>query len=90
MRKRDEEYDFMEEAFREQPAAGKRQPVAEGDEGSWLDDAFSDFAPARRKMSGKAKAAIAVAVVIALVLFVLLGIESMNALGAFFDVAASN
>ncbi len=90
MRKNDEEYDFMEEAFRERPAAPSRQPVAKGDESNWLDDAFSDQAPVRRKMSGKAKAAIAVAIVAVLVLLVLLGVESMNALGAFFDVAASN
>lgn len=44
----------------------------------------------RRKMSGKAKAAIIVAIIAALVLLVLLGVESMNALGAFLSVAATN
>lgn len=46
--------------------------------------------PVRRKMSGKAKAAIIVAIIAALVLLVLLGVESMNALGAFLSVAATN
>ena len=61
-----------------------------GDEGTWLDDAFSEQAPVRRKMSGKTKAAIIVAIIVALVLLVLLGVESMNALGAFLSVAATN
>ena len=84
MGKHDEEYDFLEDAFRDEPKAST--PVHAGDEGMWLDDAFSEQAPVRRKMSGKAKAAI----IAALVLLVLLGVESMNALGAFLSVAATN
>lgn len=83
MGKHDEEYDFLEDAFRDEPKAA-------GDEGTWLDDAFSEQVPVRRKMSGKAKAAIIVAIIAALVLLVLLGVESMNALGAFLSVAATN
>ena len=90
MRKHDEEYDFMEEAFREQPSVASQPPVSKGDEGTWLDDAFSEQAPVRRKMSGKAKAAVIVAIIGALILLVLLGIESMNAFGAFLSVAATN
>ena len=85
MGKHDEEYDFLEDAFRDDPKA--LTPVHAGDEGTWLDDAFSEQAPVRRKMSGKAKAAIIVAII---VLLVLLGVESMNALGAFLSVAATN
>lgn len=88
MGKHDEEYDFLEDAFRDEPKAST--PVRAGDEGTWLDDAFSEQAPVRRKMSGKAKAAIVVAIIAALVLLVLLGVESMNALGAFLSVAATN
>lgn len=92
MGKHDEEYDFLEDAFRDEPKAST--PVHAGDEGTWLDDAFSEQAPVRRKMSGKAKAAIIVAIIAAiiaaLVLLVLLGVESMNALGAFLSVAATN
>ena len=84
MGKHDEEYDFLEDAFRDEPKAST--PAHAGDEGTWLDDAFSEQAPVRRKMSGKAKAAI----IAALVLLVLLGVESMNALGAFLSVAATN
>ncbi len=90
MRKTDEEYDFMEEAFREEPAAAPQRSASEGDEGNWLDDAFSDAAPVRRKMSGKAKVAVVVAIIAALVLVALLFVESANAMGALFDVAASN
>ena len=84
MGKHDEEYDFLEDAFRDEPKAST--PAHAGDEGTWLDDAFSEQAPVRRKMSGKAKAAI----IAALVLLVLLGVESMNALDAFLSVAATN
>ena len=87
MGKHDEEYDFLEDAFRDEPKAST--PVHAGDEGTWLDDAFSEQAPVRRKMSGKAKAAIIVAQG-ASVPLVLLGVESMNALGAFLSVAATN
>lgn len=51
MGKHDEEYDFLEDAFRDEPKASA--PVHAGDEGTWLDDAFSEQAPVRRKMSGK-------------------------------------
>ena len=88
MGKHDEEYDFLEDAFRDEPKAST--PVHAGDEGTWLDDAFSEQAPVRRKMSGKTQAAIIVALIAALVLLVLLGVESMNALGAFLSVAATN
>ena len=88
MRKHDEEYDFLEDAFRDEPQAST--PVHASDEGTWLDDAFSEQAPVRRKMSGKAKAAVIVAIIGALILLVLLGIESMNAFGAFLSVAATN
>ena len=84
MGKHDEEYDFLEDAFRDEPKAST--PAHAGDEGTWLDDAFSEQAPVRRKMSGKA----IVAIIAALVLLVLLGVESMNALGAFLSVAATN
>ena len=87
MGKHDEEYDFLEDAFRDEPKASA--PVHAGDEGTWLDDAFSEQAPVRRKTS-KTKAAIIVAIIAALVLLVLLGVESMNALGAFLSVAATN
>ena len=49
MGKHDEEYDFLEDAFRDEPKAST--PVRAGDEGTWLDDAFSEQAPVRRKMS---------------------------------------
>ena len=88
MGKRDEEYDFLEDAFRDESQAST--PVHASDEGTWLDDAFSEQAPVRRKMSGKAKAAVIVAIIGALILLVLLGIESMNAFGAFLSVAATN
>lgn len=88
MGKHDEEYDFLEDAFRDESKVST--PVHAGDEGTWLDDAFNEQTPVRRKMSGKAKAAIIVAIIAALVLLVLLGVESMNALGAFLSVAATN
>ena len=66
MGKHDEEYDFLEDAFRDEPKAST--PAHAGDE----------------------KAAIIVAIIAALVLLVLLGVESMNALGAFLSVASTN
>ncbi len=90
MKKNNEEYDFMEEAFRDEVPAAAPRSATGGDEGDWLDAAFRDEAPIRRKMSGKAKAAIVAAVIVALVLVALLFVESVNALGAFIDVAVSN
>ncbi len=47
MGKHDEEYDFLEDAFRDEPKAST--PVRAGDEGTWLDDAFSEQAPCDAK-----------------------------------------
>lgn len=87
MKKTDEEYNFLEDAFRDEPKAGPRRE-SKGDEGDWLDAAFREDAPIQPKMSGKAKAAIVVAIVLAIALLALLGVESLSALNAFVSAAA--